>query len=75
MDRADLEGRSATLRLLRMTCTEIEITAEWVRHLLRDQHPDLADHPLTSIRLWPDRPGWFDGLPCLSRWSVRGAFA
>jgi hypothetical protein len=27
------------------------------------------DDRLTSIRLWPDRFGWSDGLPCLSRWS------
>jgi aminoglycoside phosphotransferase (APT) family kinase protein len=29
-----------------MPHTEIEITAELVRNLLRDQHPDLADRPL-----------------------------
>ncbi|OZM78802.1 hypothetical protein CFP66_29650 [Pseudonocardia sp. MH-G8] len=27
-----------------MTHAEVEITAELVRDLLRDQHPDLADH-------------------------------
>jgi hypothetical protein len=40
-------GRAAArLPLLRMTRTEIEVTAELVRDLLRDQHPDLAEHPL-----------------------------
>ncbi|MGP3920652.1 phosphotransferase [Nonomuraea sp. 10N515B] len=29
-----------------MTHTEMEITAELVRGLLRDQHPDLADYPV-----------------------------
>ncbi|CAL9578767.1 hypothetical protein SUDANB106_05003 [Streptomyces sp. enrichment culture] len=34
------------LACLRVTHTETEITAEPVRDLLRDQHPDLADRPL-----------------------------
>jgi hypothetical protein len=29
-----------------MTHAEIEITAELVRDLVRDQHPDLADRPV-----------------------------
>ncbi|MEV4084867.1 hypothetical protein AB0J43_31855, partial [Nonomuraea fuscirosea] len=29
-----------------MTHTEIDISAEFVRDLLRDQHPDLADRPV-----------------------------
>src|SRR5690606_2376571 len=45
--RARAAGRlRRRLRLLRMTRTDIEITAELVRGLLRDQHPDLADRPL-----------------------------
>ncbi|MFI7131440.1 aminoglycoside phosphotransferase family protein [Nonomuraea sp. NPDC050153] len=39
-----------------MTHTEIEITAELVRELLRDQHPDLADHPLRlGARGWDNQ--------------------
>jgi len=37
---------AAGLPLLRMTPIEIEITAELVRDLVRDQHPDLADRPV-----------------------------
>lgn len=33
-----------------MTHTEIEVTAELVRDLLRDQHPDLADYPVCLVR-------------------------
>ncbi|WP_369360829.1 aminoglycoside phosphotransferase family protein [Streptomyces sp. cg2] len=40
-----------------MTHTEIEITAELVRDLLRDQHPDLADH---AVRL--GARGWDNQL-------------
>ncbi|WP_189249884.1 aminoglycoside phosphotransferase family protein [Streptosporangium pseudovulgare] len=40
-----------------MTHTEIEITAELVRDLLRDQHPDLADHPVRLGAL-----GWANQL-------------
>ncbi|WP_172639461.1 hypothetical protein [Streptomyces tailanensis] len=32
-----------------MTHTEIEITADLVRDLLLDQHPDLADRPLNFL--------------------------
>ncbi|WP_157250845.1 phosphotransferase [Nonomuraea typhae] len=39
-----------------MTHTEIEITAELVRDLLRDQHPDLADHPVRlGARGWANQ--------------------
>jgi aminoglycoside phosphotransferase (APT) family kinase protein len=39
-----------------MTHTEIEITAELVRDLLRDQHPDLADRPLRlGARGWDNQ--------------------
>ncbi|MFD1538899.1 aminoglycoside phosphotransferase family protein [Nonomuraea guangzhouensis] len=39
-----------------MTHTEIEITAELVRDLLRDQHPDLADHPVRlGARGWDNQ--------------------
>jgi len=37
-----------------MTHVEIEITAELVRDLVRDQHPDLADRP---VRLGAPRTG------------------
>ncbi|MEU6742187.1 phosphotransferase [Streptosporangium sandarakinum] len=40
-----------------MTHTEIEITAELVRDLLRDQHPDLADRPVRLGAL-----GWANQL-------------
>ncbi|WP_326822595.1 phosphotransferase [Streptosporangium sp. NBC_01756] len=40
-----------------MTHTEIEITAELVRDLLRDQHPDLADYPVRLGAL-----GWANQL-------------
>ncbi|SDP41068.1 Predicted kinase, aminoglycoside phosphotransferase (APT) family [Streptomyces sp. cf386] len=39
-----------------MTHTEIEITAELVRDLLRDQHPDLADRPVRlGARGWDNQ--------------------
>ncbi|MEV0195308.1 aminoglycoside phosphotransferase family protein [Nonomuraea sp. NPDC050691] len=39
-----------------MTHTEIEITAELVRDLLRDQHPDLADYPVRlGARGWANQ--------------------
>jgi hypothetical protein len=38
---------------IRVTHAETEITAELVRDLLRDQHPDLADRPLSlGARGW-----------------------
>src|SRR5690606_27095608 len=64
--RARAAGRlRRRLRLLRMTRTDIEITAELVRGLLRDQHPDLADRPL---RLGAH--GWDDQL-----WRLGGDLA
>ncbi|MFC9680859.1 aminoglycoside phosphotransferase family protein [Streptomyces sp. NPDC056948] len=39
-----------------MTHTEIEITPELIRELLRDQHPDLADRPLRlGARGWDNQ--------------------
>jgi aminoglycoside phosphotransferase (APT) family kinase protein len=39
-----------------MTHTEIEITAELVRDLLRDQHPDLVGHPVRlGARGWDNQ--------------------
>ncbi len=46
----------ARLPWLRMTHTEIEITAELIRELLRDQHPDLADRPVRlGARGWDNQ--------------------
>ncbi|MFD1275871.1 hypothetical protein ACFQ51_42340 [Streptomyces kaempferi] len=40
-----------------MAHPEIEITAEVLWELLRDQHPDLADRPLTlDARGWGNQP-------------------
>lgn len=70
------EGRiSLRLRLLRMTHTEIEITAELIRDLLRDQHPDLADHPLKlGARGW-DNQLWRlgDHLAVRLPWATQSA--
>lgn len=38
--------------------TDIEITAELVRDLLRDQHPDLTDHPLTLCARGGENQPW-----------------
>jgi aminoglycoside phosphotransferase (APT) family kinase protein len=43
--------------LLRVTHVGIEITAELVRELVRDQHPDLADRPVR-----PGARGWDNQL-------------
>jgi aminoglycoside phosphotransferase (APT) family kinase protein len=44
------------LPLIRMPHAEIEITAELVRDLVRDQHPDLADHPVRlGARGWDNQ--------------------
>ncbi|GAA3152709.1 hypothetical protein GCM10010466_49640 [Planomonospora alba] len=71
-------GPAATgLPLLRMTHTEIEITAELVRELLRDQHPDLADHPVRlGARGW-DNQLWRlgDDLAVRLPWATRDADA
>ncbi|MEU4506001.1 aminoglycoside phosphotransferase family protein [Streptomyces sp. NPDC024089] len=58
-----------------MTHTEIEITAELVRDLLRDQHPDLADQPLKlGARGW-DNQLWRlgDDLAVRLPWATQSA--
>ncbi|WP_103964340.1 phosphotransferase [Nonomuraea solani] len=58
-----------------MTHTEIEMTAELVRDLLRDQHPDLADHPVTfGARGW-DNQLWRlgDDLAVRLPWATESA--
>ncbi|MGX2992888.1 phosphotransferase [Streptomyces sp. JNUCC 64] len=58
-----------------MTHTEIEITAELVRDLLRDQHPDLADRPLAlGARGW-DNQLWRlgDDLAVRLPWATESA--
>lgn len=60
-----------------MTHTEIEITAELVRELLRDQHPDLADHPVRlGARGW-DNQLWRlgDDLAVRLPWATESADA
>ncbi|WP_405182283.1 aminoglycoside phosphotransferase family protein [Nocardia sp. NBC_01377] len=58
-----------------MTHTEIEMTAELVRDLLRDQHPDLADHPVRlGARGW-DNQLWRlgDDLAVRLPWATESA--
>jgi len=58
-----------------MTHTEIEITAELVRDLLRDQHPDLADLPVRlGARGW-DNQLWRlgDDLAVRLPWATQSA--
>lgn len=60
-----------------MTHTEIEITAELVRDLLRDQHPDLADRPVRlGARGW-DNQLWRlgDDLAVRLPWATQSADA
>ncbi|MFJ9841884.1 aminoglycoside phosphotransferase family protein [Kitasatospora sp. NPDC101155] len=60
-----------------MTHTEPEITAELVRQLLRDQHPDLADRPVRlGARGW-DNQLWRLGEDLAVRlpWATKGADA
>ncbi|MFE6485712.1 aminoglycoside phosphotransferase family protein [Streptomyces sp. NPDC057757] len=60
-----------------MTHSEIEITAELVRELLRDQHPDLADRPLElGARGW-DNQLWRlgDDLAVRLPWATQSADA
>ncbi|MEU5011694.1 aminoglycoside phosphotransferase family protein [Streptomyces sp. NPDC021749] len=60
-----------------MTLTEIEITAELVRELLLDQHPDLADRPLRlAARGW-DNQLWRlgDDLAVRLPWATQRADA
>ena len=63
------------LRLLLMTDTATEITADLIAELLREQHPDLADLPLTfSARGW-DNQLWRLGEDLAVRlpWATQGA--
>lgn len=58
-----------------MPHTNIEITAELVRDLLRDQHPDLADHPVKlGARGW-DNQLWRlgDELAVRLPWATESA--
>ncbi|MEU8308058.1 phosphotransferase [Actinomadura sp. NPDC048955] len=58
-----------------MTHAEIEITAELVRDLLRDQHPDLADQPVRlGARGW-DNQLWRvgDDLAVRLPWATQSA--
>ncbi|MFE3454375.1 aminoglycoside phosphotransferase family protein [Nonomuraea sp. NPDC059194] len=58
-----------------MTHTEIEITAELVRDLLLDQHPDLADYPVSlGARGW-DNQLWRlgDDLAVRLPWATQSA--
>ncbi|MGI5170707.1 hypothetical protein ACQEU3_40795 [Spirillospora sp. CA-253888] len=58
-----------------MTHIEIEISAELVRDLLRDQHPDLADLPVRlSARGW-DNQLWRlgDDLAVRLPWATESA--
>ncbi|MGW3185896.1 aminoglycoside phosphotransferase family protein [Kitasatospora sp. NPDC001119] len=58
-----------------MTDTGTDITAELVRALLRDQHPDLADHPVTlGARGW-DNQLWRlgDDLAVRLPWATTSA--
>lgn len=60
-----------------MICTTTEITAELVRDLLRDQHPDLADLPLRlGARGW-DNQLWRlgDDLAVRLPWATQSADA
>ncbi|MFD5793514.1 phosphotransferase [Streptomyces diastatochromogenes] len=60
-----------------MTHTEIEITAELVRDLLLDQHPDLADRPVRlGARGW-DNQLWRlgDDLAVRLPWATESADA
>ncbi|MEV4178930.1 aminoglycoside phosphotransferase family protein [Nonomuraea sp. NPDC049709] len=60
-----------------MTHTEIEITAELVRDLLLDQHPDLADYPLRFGAHGWDNQLWRlgDDLAVRLPWATQSADA
>ena len=51
------QGPAPSATVARVTHAKLEITAEVVRELLRDQHPDLADRPVT-----PGARGWVNQL-------------
>ncbi|GAB2327037.1 hypothetical protein AB0N20_20635 [Streptomyces griseoincarnatus] len=54
-----------------MTDTEIEITADLVRDLLREQHPDLADLGIREVV-----GGWGNQLPGgMPAWGPAGRAA
>ncbi|MFE3247631.1 aminoglycoside phosphotransferase family protein [Streptomyces sp. NPDC059209] len=58
-----------------MTATKTDITAELIRDLLREQHPDLADHPLElGARGW-DNQVWRlgDDLAVRLPWATESA--
>ncbi|MGW2512104.1 aminoglycoside phosphotransferase family protein [Streptomyces scopuliridis] len=60
-----------------MTATEMDITEELIRDLLREQHPDLADRPLKlGARGW-DNQVWRlgDDLAVRLPWATRSADA
>lgn len=58
-----------------MTHTEIEITAELVRDLLREQHPDLADRPVElGARGWDNQLWRLGGdLAVRMPWATKSA--
>lgn len=60
-----------------MTHAEIEITTELVRDLLRDQHSDLADHPIRLGACGWDNLLWRlgDNLAVRLPWATRSADA
>ena len=60
-----------------MTHVEIEITAELVRDLVRDQHPDLADHPVRLGAYGWDNQLWRlgDDLAVRLPWATESADA
>jgi aminoglycoside phosphotransferase (APT) family kinase protein len=58
-----------------VTDTEVEISTEFVKELLSDQHPDLADLPVTfGARGW-DNQLWRlgDDLAVRLPWATQGA--
>ncbi|MEF3114985.1 aminoglycoside phosphotransferase family protein [Streptomyces chrestomyceticus] len=60
-----------------MTVTETDITAELIRDLLREQHPDLADRPVTLGALGWDNQVWRlgDDLAVRMPWATETADA
>jgi aminoglycoside phosphotransferase (APT) family kinase protein len=69
--------RAARIPLLLMSHRDIEVSAELIRDLLREQHPDLADHPLRlGARGW-DNQLWRlgDDLAVRLPWATRSADA
>ncbi|MFI9724020.1 aminoglycoside phosphotransferase family protein [Streptomyces sp. NPDC052396] len=60
-----------------MTATETDITEDLIRHLLREQHPDLADRPLRLGALGWDNQVWRlgDDLAVRLPWATQSADA